>query len=117
MDTHPAAIVTSLWRHFHAIDPPREVRKIVWAHHGRVCKGTMQTQRELLLGRREVLDAGEGVLVRLRLGKCQVDVVRPGLEIAKINAILDQLVCSFVEIEELIHLLDGRHSSEGRQGE
>ena len=62
-----------------------------------------------------MLDAGERVLVILRLGKGQIDIVRPGLEIVEVDAILDQLVGSFVEVEEFIHLLDGRHSSEGRR--
>jgi hypothetical protein len=72
----------------------------------------LQAHRELLLRRREVLDAGERVLVSLRLRKGQIDIVRPGLEVVEVDAILDQLVGSFVEVEEFIHLLDGRHSSE-----
>jgi hypothetical protein len=113
MNPHPTAVCTGLAGHFHAIDPSGEVGKIIWAHHSSVPEGILNAHGELLFRGGEVLEASEGVLIVLRLRKCQINVVRPRLEAAEVDAILDQLVSRFVEVEEFIHLFNCRHSPKG----
>jgi hypothetical protein len=116
MNTHAATISTGLNRDFHAVNPSGKVCKVKRAHHSRVYRSIRDAHRELSVRLGEVLEAGEGVFVILGLGKGQVYVVRTGFEITEVDAILDQLMGSSVEIEELVHLFDRSHSPEGRRG-
>ena len=110
MDAHLLAVVTGLEGDVHALDPAREIGEVLGGEAiGRALHGKAEVANELLLWSvsREMLEAREGILIELRLGKGEVDVVGAR---GQVGEALMRRVGSIVEVEEFVHLVDGGHS-------
>ena len=118
VNAHLTAILAGLKGDIHAIDPAREVceilrREAIRRHQRSVRYGMVEVVGELLLGRTvdEMLQAREGVLVRLGLGEGEVDVVGAGGEMGEGVGVR---VGCVLEIKEFVHLVDCGHSEGAR---